>query len=225
MLFVGFGVRDGWSVGPRARFHRKLSRLTKRCGRMLGLLNRSARHRKLIGAPVHMTGTVRMLAHNCCRSTRGILASTLFRRGCSRVIVIGSVSFFSLYRRRVLPFCNGMRITCVPGNGVAKLDGVTHIMSVFDRHLRIRRHLARRVGSYVRRALGPRNIVIIVRTGRVYVRVHNIRGRGSVAAADSCDNMFGSLGAHRRFVDLLENRDGEVWVDSGWCRICVLRHR
>ncbi len=180
-------------------------RLRRRCQRVLNLLNRSTRHRKLIGAPRHITHTVRALAHNCQVSPGTILGSTGFGRSCDRVMVIGGVSFCSLYRRRVLPFFKGIRITCVPGNCVAKLDGVTHIISVFSRQLRIRRHVALRVGRYVRRALGPLKIVIIMRTRRVYVRVHKIRGRGSVAAASSFANTFGRTGAHRRFVGLVHN--------------------
>lgn len=179
-------------------------RLTNRCGDVVGLLNRSMSHRNLLGAPRHMTGTVRFLAGKCRRSPTTILHNTVFgRRSCGRVIVMGSVSFFSLYRRRVLPFFKGTRITCVPGGCVAKLDGVPHIISVFTHHLRVRRQLAVRVGSYVRRALSPLNIVIIVRTRRVYVRVHNIRGRGSLAAASSFAKFFRRTGAHRRFVGLV----------------------
>lgn len=180
-----------------------LRSLGGRCHDVVALLNRSTRQRKLLGAPRHMTGTVLALAGNCRVSPRRILHSTGFRRRCDRVIVIGSVSFFSLYRRRVLPFCNGTRMTCVPGKCVAKLDGVTHIISVFSRQLRIRRQVALRVGRYVRRALGPLNMVIIIRTGRVYVRVHKIRGRGSMAAASSFAKTFGRTGAHRRFVGLV----------------------
>lgn len=80
------------------------------------------------------------------------------------------------------------------------------MISVFSRHLRIRRHVALRVGRYVRRALGPLKMVIMIRTGRVYVRVHNIRGRGSVAAASSFAKTFGRTGAHRRFVGLVRRK-------------------
>lgn len=168
------------------------------------------RERKLLGAPRHMTGTVLALAHNCRRSPRTVLLKTGFGRRCDRVIVIGSVSFFSLYRRRVLPFCKGTRITCVPGNCVANLDGVTQMISIFSRQLRMRRHVALRVGRYVRRALGPLKIVMIIRTGRVYVRVHKIRGRGTVAAASSFANTFGRTGAHRRFVGLVQRGQWKI---------------
>lgn len=198
MSLCGFVVLKGRRViSPTLRS------LGDRCHDVVALLNRSTRERKLLGAPRHMTGTVLDLAGKCRLSPRRILHSTGFGRRCDRVIVIGSVSFFSLYRRRVLPFCKGTRITCVPGNCVAKLDGVTHMISVFSRHLRIRRHVALRVGRYVRRALGPLKMVIIMRTRRVYVRVHNIRGRGSVAAASSFAKTFGRTGAQRRFVGLV----------------------
>ncbi len=197
-------------VRCRSRGREIRTRLRARYGTVLSLLNRSANERNLLGAPCHITGTVRALAQKCTRSPGRVLLSTGFGRSCHRVIVIGSVSFFSLYRRRVLPFCKGIRITCVPGKCVAKLDGVTHIISYCSRHLRIRRHVALRVGRYVRRTLGPLNIVIIIRTHRVYVRVQNIRGRGSIAAADSFAKTFGRTGAHRRFLSLV--RHGSCWA-------------
>lgn len=142
-------------------------------------INRSPSHRKLLGAPGQITSTVQFLADNCRRSLRRLIGKTVFSRNRGRVILIHSVSLFDVYRRRVLPFVNHTRITCVPGRQMINLDGLTHVMRVCSHHLRIRRHLAHRITRTVRRVLRPHKITIIMRTDRVYVIVHNIRGPNS----------------------------------------------
>lgn len=174
---------------------------------VLRTINRSPGHPNLLRAPHHITGVCRRVFDNLARSPRRRLG--FFSRGSgSRVIVIHSVPFTSVYRRRLLPFINGTRVTCVPNRGgVVKLSGLTHVISGFTGGPRIRRELARSVTSFLCARVDTGNITIVVRTRRVYVSVHNTGTSNDGARASTLHKVVGSsTHAHRRTLTLL----------SGW---------
>ncbi len=173
-------------------------------GRLVVRVNRSPRERKLIGAPSHITGTLRFLASNCHGGTRRIVGGTVFAANSGSVIVIHSVRICDVYRRRVVPFFNHYRVNCITSKGILKISGLTEVVSLCTEHLRVRRHLARRVTRRVEHTINTRKINIIVRYHRLYVVVQNIRGRGSIVAASTILNSFHhGTTAHTRFVGLL----------------------
>lgn len=159
-------------------------------GLLLRKVNRSMGERKLRKAPRHVTHVYRRVCNKLSGRTSRRLRGRFRMRG-GRVILRGSVAFCSVYRRRLVPFCNGTRVTCVPGNGIANLDGLTHAISICTEEPRVRRHLAIRVTSTLRHILTPGKVVIVLRTRRAYVAVHKVGGPKDGAIAAIAENRFG----------------------------------
>lgn len=183
-------------------------------------VNRSPSERNLIRAPGHMTGVCRRVFTKLSDSPRELLG-IFSRNSGSRVIMIESVPVCSVYRRRLLPFVNGTRVTCVPtSKGIVKLSGLTEVISSFTGEPRLRRHLASRVTSFLRRGLSPGNITIIIRTRRLYVAVHKTETTKTAAFASTLHNSVqGSTEAHTRMVSLLEKTGWDILFSEGGLRL------
>lgn len=185
---------------------------------LLRKVNRSIGHRNLVSAPSEVTEVCRRVCNKVRRSTKIRLVGAFAMRD-DRVIVRGSVAFCSAYRRRLLPFCKGTRVTCVPSKGIMKLDGLTHAIRMFTEQLRLRRRLAKRVTSTLVRCVRPGNTLIVIRTRRVYVAVHKVGGPKDRAIALTQENIFRASPALRReFFHVLKE-----WEVHGKGRIGELR--
>ncbi len=161
----------------------------------------------LIRTPARVAEALRFLTSGYDRDVDEVLNNALFTVGCSEMVIVRDIDFYSLCEHHMLPFFGKCHIAYLPRDRVVGLSKIPRLVDVFARRLQIQERMTNQIAQVLLQKLNPLGVGVVVEATHLCMAMRGVEKQRSFALTSA---MLGSFRSDARtrmeFLELLKLR-------------------
>jgi GTP cyclohydrolase I len=167
--------------------HKKLQEITKL---LLSEIGEDPTREGLINTPERVAKAWDFFSQGYRANVEEIVNGAIFEEGCSEMVVVRDIEFFSMCEHHMIPFFGRCHVGYLPNKKIIGLSKIPRIVDAFSQRLQVQERLTSQIAETLMDILDPIGVGVVMEGRHLCMQMRGVEKQNSFATTSSMLGQF-----------------------------------